>query len=885
MIHRFQPSITATKDEALKPPKGFRFGNFEGVRALPSVGTAHIAGQHVNSYFNNKQIFYTICEWFETWMPWQRRIILCGTTDRCSNQQLECLATVLEPVFHRDFATALKGYYPRAPLKKPKKNCHMALMRALQMATEGTDLDPRRGLVSKRKETANKIQENREMQQFALKFVENILAVSVRQYLAEEESSKSSSYDELNIDDENNNMTVQNGKRRIVSFTGDNDLNEFSDGSHANTPELSAAQNSCKEEVIENNELVERETPSRTSNYEINTESRLSEQQSKLNCDETRTISASPDANHRPYSSELSLSLQLHHKTQYADLSEHRVYSITPTQSRLPPLEAKKASTLSWCMNRQLSASLPSTPVSGNSARLPHRHHSNVSSVNVTSTSEFFQKQKTSRLGSMHGALRTGRIKKPNQIQDLYIPVQKSFKNAKWWNSNRAAESDKNKSTTKPNKDGLKEHFKQQVLQVWQWLSEWEDHEKGDLLVELIKLCDQDLLKFFAQCLVQRLLTRYQGLEDRSDINSLPDKLLFYIFTFLTPEDIGMAEKVCRRWHYISAQDELWRIKCEELGVKENVPNLVTMVEDYMKDKAVDWKEAYEELSQITLNARVADQGRRHGWLRGSSRQCHLLKLNFDDLLKRTPVPIESLQNIPIVDSSSSSDESIPSRRMSTVVDVPIHFMQTAYDDDEDSETNADGLTPDMQGYNRRSTTRNEADQSSTPTQDKKRVPKPKKKKIAKAGQAADFAFDIRPDPTQAKDIMPDKTLEKNESEGLDEFLSKERDVVVKPVKRVRRLQGHMDAVFCLMFDARRIVTGSMDRTIRVWDIRSGRSIHKIYGHKGGIRCIQFDEDKIISGSWDTTIMVWDIIHFNRLAVLAGHNDVVSCLRFNQNYL
>ena len=27
-----------------------------------------------------------------------------------------------------------------------------------------------------------------------------------------------------------------------------------------------------------------------------------------------------------------------------------------------------------------------------------------------------------------------------------------------------------------------------------------------------------------------------------------------------------MAERVCRRWHYIAAQDELWRIKCQEMG-------------------------------------------------------------------------------------------------------------------------------------------------------------------------------------------------------------------------------------------------------------------------------------------------------------------------------
>ena len=44
--------------------------------------------------------------------------------------------------------------------------------------------------------------------------------------------------------------------------------------------------------------------------------------------------------------------------------------------------------------------------------------------------------------------------------------------------------------------------------------------------------------------------------------------------------------------------------------------------------------------------------------------------------------------------------------------------------------------------------------------------------------------------------------------------------------------KGHLNAVICVEFDAFRLFTGSMDRSIRIWDIRSGRSIHKLYGHK-----------------------------------------------------
>ena len=67
----------------------------------------------------------------------------------------------------------------------------------------------------------------------------------------------------------------------------------------------------------------------------------------------------------------------------------------------------------------------------------------------------------------MHGALRTGRIKKPNQVQDIYIPLQKSFKSAKWWNGNKS-ETSRSKTTAKPTKEDLKQHFKEQVKQIWQ---------------------------------------------------------------------------------------------------------------------------------------------------------------------------------------------------------------------------------------------------------------------------------------------------------------------------------------------------------------------------------------------------------------------------------
>ena len=41
-----------------------------------------------------------------------------------------------------------------------------------------------------------------------------------------------------------------------------------------------------------------------------------------------------------------------------------------------------------------------------------------------------------------------------------------------------------------------------------------------------------------------------------------------------------------------------------------------------------------------------------------------------------------------------------------------------------------------------------------------------------------------------------------------------------------------MAGILCIQFDHRRLISAGLDRVIRLWDIRSGRSLHKFYGHK-----------------------------------------------------
>ncbi|KAL0947205.1 hypothetical protein HGRIS_013322 [Hohenbuehelia grisea] len=108
----------------------------------------------------------------------------------------------------------------------------------------------------------------------------------------------------------------------------------------------------------------------------------------------------------------------------------------------------------------------------------------------------------------------------------------------------------------------------------------------------------------------------------------------------------------------------------------------------------------------------------------------------------------------------------------------------------------------------------------------------------------------------------------------------------------VRTLQGHQDGVMCLQFSETLshpafpiLITGSYDRTARVWNLETGAELHCLKGHTRAVRALQFDEVKLITGSMDHTIRVWDWRRGRCIRTLTGHTEGVVCLNFDSNVL
>lgn len=141
-------------------------------------------------------------------------------------------------------------------------------------------------------------------------------------------------------------------------------------------------------------------------------------------------------------------------------------------------------------------------------------------------------------------------------------------------------------------------------------------------------------------------------------------------------------------------------------------------------------------------------------------------------------------------------------------------------------------------------------------------------------------------------------------------------------------LSGHTDSVYCVQFDEDKIITGSRDRTIRVWDIntfkclkviggptvrptpgpkrlrtvepskllgtvdsvngtREGDEIYQVPSdfHSASILCLQYDDEILVTGSSDNDLLVWDIKTFEPIRRLKHHGGGVLDVAFDSKHI
>jgi WD40 repeat protein len=95
---------------------------------------------------------------------------------------------------------------------------------------------------------------------------------------------------------------------------------------------------------------------------------------------------------------------------------------------------------------------------------------------------------------------------------------------------------------------------------------------------------------------------------------------------------------------------------------------------------------------------------------------------------------------------------------------------------------------------------------------------------------------------------------------------------------------GNQDEVNQVAFspDDQRILTGSADGSLRLFDAQSGRQLRLFSGHTAEIIDIAFSPDgkQVLTGSWDQTARLWDLATGREVQKFLGHTSMVITVAF-----
>ncbi len=94
-------------------------------------------------------------------------------------------------------------------------------------------------------------------------------------------------------------------------------------------------------------------------------------------------------------------------------------------------------------------------------------------------------------------------------------------------------------------------------------------------------------------------------------------------------------------------------------------------------------------------------------------------------------------------------------------------------------------------------------------------------------------------------------------------------------------LRDHQDEVYVAVFspNGQRLVTGSKDKTLKIWNSETGELLKTLTGHLDAVRSLTISSDGkiIVSGSLDNTVKVWNLETGDLIQTLTGHtNHVLS---------
>jgi len=350
----------------------------------------------------------------------------------------------------------------------------------------------------------------------------------------------------------------------------------------------------------------------------------------------------------------------------------------------------------------------------------------------------------------------------------------------------------------------------------------WSNAERMMAVDELISLCDPTQVRHMMQVIEPQF--------QRDFISLLPKELALYVLSFLGPRDLLRAAQTCRYWRVLAEDNLLWREKCREEGIDEEMVYGSRMRRRHASKSP--FKALFMRQSQI-----------EHNWRKGVKRIPKILKGHDDHVI----TCLEFCGNR-VVSGSDDNTLKVWSVTSGKCLRTLIGHTGGVWSSQMSGTVVISGSTDrTLKVWN------------------------------AETGQCRHTLYG-HSSTVRCMSLHDNQVVSGSRDATLRVW-----DVDTGVCKHI--LMGHVAAVRCVQFDGRRVVSGAYDYTVRVWDPESEACLHTLQGHSNRVYSLQFDGVHVVSGSLDTSIRVWDVESGNCLHTLIGHQSLTSGLELKDNIL
>jgi len=103
----------------------------------------------------------------------------------------------------------------------------------------------------------------------------------------------------------------------------------------------------------------------------------------------------------------------------------------------------------------------------------------------------------------------------------------------------------------------------------------------------------------------------------------------------------------------------------------------------------------------------------------------------------------------------------------------------------------------------------------------------------------------------------------------------------------VLSFEGHSNVINFMSFspDATKVITASDDKTLKLWDVNTGKEMGTFIGHCDSVIGCAFSPDgkKVLSASRDKTLKGWDVNNFAEILTFTGHVGAITACAIHPN--